>query len=281
MGFRVSFYGVRGSTPCSGANLCGYGGNTSCVVAERDGEDPIIFDMGTGLRFYGQSLLGGTEPFSGSILLTHMHWDHVQGLPFFFPAHVPGANVDIYGPPDGGRNLKQVFEGLMSPPYFPITPDDLGGGVQFHDVECGDFALGSAKVKARPVPHTGETNGYRVDWDGASVAYISDHQQPDDPKSVHPNVLELCEGVDVLIHDAQYTPEEFTQRADWGHCTVEYAVEVAVQAGARELVLFHHDPAHDDRWMDELLEGARDVASPHPGLRVSAAVEGSTMELST
>ena len=250
------------------------------MVAEREGEAPIIFDMGTGLRFYGQQLVDEAAPFSGSILLTHMHWDHVQGLPFFFPAHIPGAKVDIYGPSDEGRSFGEAFGGLMSPPYFPITPSDLGGGVEFHDVDCSDFAVGNAKVMARHVPHTGVTNGYRVEWDGASVAYIPDHQQPADPKSVAPGVLELCADVDVLIHDAQYTPEEFAQRSDWGHCTVDYAVEVAVQAGAKELVLFHHDPAHNDQWIDELLAGARDVAGSNPGLKVTAAAEGSTMELS-
>jgi phosphoribosyl 1,2-cyclic phosphodiesterase len=279
VGFRVTFYGVRGSTPCSGSELCGYGGNTSCVVAQRDGEDPIIFDMGTGLRFFGQDLIDMEDAFHGSILLTHMHWDHVQGLPFFFPAHVPGSKLDIYGPPDGDRTFGEAFSGLMSPPYFPITTGDLGGEVTFHDVECAEFTLGTAQVMSRHVPHTGITNGYRVDWDGASVAYIPDHQQPDDTKSVHPGVLELCRGADVLIHDAQYTPEEFSQRSDWGHCTIEYAVEVAAQAGVKELVMFHHDPAHDDEWMGKLLAGARASAGAHTDLKVSAAAEGFTMEL--
>ena len=140
-----------------------------------------------------------------------------------------------------------------------------------------DIEVGSAKVKVRPVPHCGPTVGYRVDWHGVSIAYISDHQAPLDLTTVDEAVLELCEGVDFLIHDAQYTPEEFAQKAHWGHCTIDYAVLVAKEAGVRRLCLFHHDPAHGDDEMDRLLEGARRTAARLGVDEVTAAYEGMSL----
>nr|MCS5665319.1 MBL fold metallo-hydrolase [Acidimicrobiales bacterium] len=164
--------------------------------------------------------------------------------------------------------------------YFPICIRDLAGEIAFHDVDEISFEIGPAKVTARSVPHVGLTYGYRVDWNGTSVAYVSDHQQPvDEPQRVADPVLELADGVDLLIHDAQFTPEEFAERSDWGHCTVDYALEVAHQAAARELVLFHHDPAHDDDTVDRLLAGAQERCSHLDVVDVSAAAEGHTISL--
>jgi phosphoribosyl 1,2-cyclic phosphodiesterase len=273
----VTFYGVRGSTPCPCDANRRHGGNTACVALEVPGEDPIVLDLGTGLRFWG-----ATQPtdgsFRGTALVTHLHWDHVQGLPFFAPADRPGAVFDVYGPPQGGTGLAAAFDEFMRPPYFPISVADLRGEIRFHDVAAGDLAVGQAKVRVRPVPHVGTTNGYRVDWGGASVAYVSDHQQPvDDPGVVSDDVLDLCDGVDLLIHDAQFTGDEFTQRAHWGHCTVDYAVEVARRAGARRLALFHHDPGHPDDVLDRLLDDARRAAGGTCVEEVLSAAEGLTV----
>ena len=276
----ISFWGVRGSTPCDSPSQQRYGGNTSCVVVETGGGERIIFDLGTGLRLYGESL---DDPFVGTALVTHLHWDHVQGLPFFAPLNRAGARLDVYGPGHDGATLGECFGEFMRPPYFPIRCDELAGSLSFQDLSAGSFTVGDALVTACPVPHVGETNGYRIDCDGSSVAYISDHQEPiGSPTSVDDSVLELCADVDVLIHDAQYTPAELAERETWGHCTVAYAVEVARQAGARQLVLFHHDPSRDDEMIDALVAGARAEMTGGRVGRVDclmAAHEGLTLTL--
>jgi phosphoribosyl 1,2-cyclic phosphodiesterase len=268
----LEFYGVRGSCPCPSDANQRYGGNTACVAIRVEGEDPIIFDLGTGLRAFGE-----TQPtdgtFRGTALVTHIHWDHVQGLPFFPPADRVGARLDVYGPHHDEGDLESVFSDFMRPPYFPIHFSELRGVTTFHDVTDEEFSLGHAKVMVRPVPHTGPTVGYRVSTDGATVTYVSDHQAPLGLDSVAEGVMELAADSDVLIHDAQYTRAEFAEKAHWGHCTVDYAVRVARQANVGTLVLFHHDPAHDDDEIDRLLAEARQLAGPG-GPEVVAASEG-------
>src|SRR3954449_13246929 len=272
---NVTFYGVRGSTPCPCEENLRYGGNTACVALESPGSEPIVLDLGTGLRYWGDTLPKDGS-FHGSALVTHLHWDHVQGLPFFVPADRPGARFDIYGPMQEGLSLEQAFEEFMRPPYFPVRFTDLRGDIAFHDLSDSDIVIGDAKVKVRSVPHVGITNGYRVEMGGAVVAYISDHQQPmDGSMDIPDSVVELCEGADILIHDAQYTPEEFAEKRHWGHCTVEYAVEVAKAAEVRTLCLFHHDPSHGDDFVDDMLVRAHQArnGTGSPG-EILAAAEG-------
>lgn len=277
-GPRVTFYGVRGSTPCSSHSQRRYGGNTSCVVVECDDREPIVFDMGTGLREYGGVL--GPGPTEATLLVTHLHWDHVQGLPFFGPIHHPESKVRIYGPPHGSDDLATCFRGLMQPPYFPIGCEHLPRGIDFVTAWDERLAIGDTKVTVRSVPHTGMTSGYRVEIDGFVITYVSDHQEPIGRRhEVDDAVLELCEGADLVIHDAQFTPEELDARQTWGHCTPAYAVEVAAQAGASTLVMFHHDPWHDDDMVDRLLAETRELGLDRGLDDVVAAAEGTTIVL--
>jgi phosphoribosyl 1,2-cyclic phosphodiesterase len=269
---EVTFYGVRGSCPCPCDANRRYGGNTACVALTVEGEPPIVFDLGTGLRAFGE-----TQPvdgsFSGTALLTHIHWDHVQGLPFFPPADRVGARFDVFGPEQEEGSLAEVIDGFMRPPYFPVTCSDLRGDIVFHDVLKDEVTIGTARILVRPVPHCGPTVGYRVEWAGATVSYISDHQAPLGLETVADGVLELASGADVLIHDAQFTRSEFAEKSHWGHCPVDYAVKVAKRAGVKRLVLFHHDPSHDDDVLDGLLADARAEAGPG-GPEVVSAYEG-------
>jgi phosphoribosyl 1,2-cyclic phosphodiesterase len=274
---KLTFFGVRGSCPCCDEGQVRYGGNTSCIVLEAGREAPLVLDMGTGFRVFGASR-PPEEEFRGTALLTHLHWDHVQGLPFFQPADRKGCVLDVYGPGEPGRSLAEAMSGLIRPPYFPVDVSELRGDVRFHDAK-GDLTVGSAKVKARPVPHFGNTLGYRVEVGGATVAYVSDHQAPQGFRDVPESVLELCDSADLVVHDAQYTLEEFSNKANWGHSTVEYAVTVARASGARRLAMFHHDPSHGDGQVDDMLERARCLGAAAGLDDVIAASEGLTLDL--
>jgi phosphoribosyl 1,2-cyclic phosphodiesterase len=276
---NVTFYGVRGSTPCSCESNRRYGGNTACVAIELPGLDPIVLDLGTGLRFWGADL-PVDEAFHGHALVTHLHWDHVQGLPFFAPVLRPESSLDIYAPASDDAALATSFDEFMSPPYFPVRVADLPGDLRFHAVADTEFAIGDAKITARTVPHIGATTGYRIERDGVAAVYISDHQQPVDGSLAIPDgVLELCEGADLLIHDAQFTASEFVLKSEWGHCTIDFALAIAAQAGVRRLALFHHDPGHDDVLIDSLLLEAREKAARTSIGEVLAASEGLSLSL--
>jgi len=270
----ATFHGVRGSTPCCSDEITRYGGNTSCVALDIPGHSPVLFDLGTGLRYYGQAQ-PADEPFRGTCLLSHLHWDHIQGLPFFKPLLHEGADVKIYAPvQEDSASVAEVFAETIKPPLFPIHFSMFPGMVEFHEVGDSEFTIGEITVTTRFIPHVGNTIGYRVEWNGQSVVYMSDHQMPVDGSfSATAGALELCRGADLLIHDAQYTPSEFAEKSTWGHCTVEYAVWLAAECGVKRLALFHHDPAHHDDIMDILSAAATDCGRKM-GVEVFAAREG-------
>lgn len=292
----VTFHGVRGSTPCHSDATVKYGGNTSCVSLAIPGHDPILFDMGTGLRYFGLSQANdGT--FRGHCLLSHLHWDHTQGLPFFTPILHTGAEFDIYGPPqEDGRTVRDVLYATIRPPLFPIELTQFPGIIRFHDVTDNDFTIGASAaasasadagvadvgnvtVKARLIPHVGPTCGYRVTWNGTSIAYLSDHQMPyDGSMSASPAALELIDGCDLVIHDSQYLSAEFAHKSTWGHCTAEYAVWLAAEAGAKRLALFHHDPTRCDDAVDYVTKVVRGIGE-RSGVEVFAASEGLTIQV--
>jgi len=277
--FSVTFHGVRGSTPCDGEGIARYGGNTSCVSVAVPEHEPLLFDLGTGLRYFGLGHPPGA-PFRGSCFLSHLHWDHVQGLPFFTPLLRDGSSLRIYAPEqDDGRTPAEVLAETIRPPLFPIGLEQLPGEIDCVAVGDTTFRVGDVEVMSRRIPHVGSTCGYRLTWNGRVVTYISDHQQPPDGSfTAAPGALELCRDADVLIHDAQYTASEFAQKSTWGHCMIEYAVWLAGEAGARTLVMFHHDPMHDDDQLDALASMAAACGRAR-GVEVLAAYEGLTMPI--
>lgn len=275
---RVTFHGVRGSTPCDRPEIARYGGNTSCVVIDAPGEPDLLLDMGTGARSRGLELTAHGRPFRGACFVSHLHWDHIQGLPFFSPLRHADTDLVIYAPEQAdGRDPDDVLAETIRPPLFPIGLHDFTGRIEAR-VAPAEMAHGGYRIRSAKVPHCGPTNGYRIERGGASVAYVSDHQQPANPLTVAESVLDLCAGVDLLIHDAQYTPMEIRHKPDWGHCTVEYAVWLAAHVGARRLALFHHDPDRDDDHLDRLA-GLATACGASMGVDVFAAAEGMTVEV--
>jgi phosphoribosyl 1,2-cyclic phosphodiesterase len=277
---RVHLLGVRGSTPTPGPEFARHGGHTSCVaVSLADGHVPLVLDAGTGLRNLA-ALLGGAA-FRGTLLLGHLHWDHTQGLPFSTATDHPDAVVRVVAPSEDGRPVDELIRQAMSPPNFPIGPESLRGRWSWEAVEEGRSQVEGFGVLAREIPHKGgRTFGYRVDDGERSFAYLSDHMPQalgdggDGLGERHDAALALAEGVDVLIHDAQYTAEELPTRGAFGHAAAEYAVALGEKAGARTVVLFHHDPSRTDDEVDAIV--ARFADAP---VRVIAAVEGDSIEL--
>lgn len=250
---KVRFWGTRGSIACSGPATVRYGGNTSCVeIRESDGYR-LILDAGTGIRPIG--LDAKDERFD--ILLTHLHMDHIQGLPFFGPLLDPTREVHIWGPISTTSSLRERLGRYLSPPLFPVRIRELSN-VHFHDVPPSVFEVGPFTVKADLIIHPGATLGYRISLNGAHVAYLPDHEPalangalPDDPEWI--SGFDLLDGATVLIHDSQYTDSEYRDRVGWGHSSSSHLASLAEMAKVDRLVPFHHDPGHDDGTLDEMI----------------------------
>ncbi len=257
---RVHLLGVRGSTPAPGSDFVRYGGFTSCVaIAHDDASSPtLILDAGTGIRH--ASALMDAGAFNGTVLLGHLHWDHTHGLPFFRAGDREDSRVSLFLPEQGdGSSALEVLSRGMSPPHFPVSPDELRGAWTFTNLAPGTYEFEGFAVSAIEIPHKGgRTYGYRVS-DGHSVlTYMSDHcptdlgPGPDGWGEFHPAALELCEGADVLVHDASLVKEEVAEQAFYGHAAAEYAVELARRANVARVVLFHHKPDRTDDELDEI-----------------------------
>lgn len=276
---RVTLCGVRGSTPAPGPEHVSYGGHTSCVALAHDGAPPtLVLDGGTGLRRLARLL--GDAPFEGSLLLGHLHWDHVMGLPFFRNGALPGARVDVHGP-DDGEGLEVLLERMMSPPLFPVTPAQLGPGWTFSALPAGRREVEGFTVTALEIPHKGgRTLGLRVEDGRSSLAYLSDHDPvllgpgPHGTGALHPAALALADGVDLLLHDAQVTQDELPRLGYLGHAAAEYAVCLAEAARVGRVLLFHHAPDRDDDALDALGARLRGGA-----VAVQVAVEGAVLDL--
>ncbi len=288
----IRFWGTRGSIPTPGRGTTLYGGNTSCVEVRADDGTVIILDCGTGARPLGLDLLsrGPTLP-PMHILVTHTHWDHIQGFPFFPPAYLAGTRLSVYGARGLDRTLEGSLSGQMQHTYFPVQLDELRADIGFEEVAEERFRVGPYRVTSQLINHTAATVAYRLHAGGVSIAYVTDHEPfwwersgPRQPhRFAHPGEerhLAFVEGTDVLIHDAQYADGEYPAKRGWGHSTIEYAVDLAVRAGVKQLVLFHHDPLHSDRWIrTQLARARRRAAAQRSTLEIIAAAEGDQLEL--
>jgi len=274
---RIQVCGVRGSTPAPGAEFVGYGGHTSCLVLSHDGERPsFIIDAGTGIR-RASDLLDGS-PFSGAIVLGHMHWDHTQGLPFFAAGDDPGSRVDLFIPAQG--DTEALVARFMSPPHFPISPRELRGDWNFSSLEPGETMIEGFSVLAREIPHKGgRTFGYRISDGSSTLAYLSDHWPtslgpgPEGLGEYHAAALELAHECDVLFHDAQYTDDELPAKAHLGHASVGYCAGLAARADAKRLFLYHHDPSRTDDEIDSIVRSLQDGPVPVEGARQGMVID--------
>ena len=273
---KIRFWGTRGSIPTPGASTVRYGGNTACVEVRDSTGSLLILDAGTGLRELGASLMngGGPRPFSVDLLLSHLHWDHIQGIPFFRPAYDPKTSLRIKGPKQS-RTMRELLGLGMDDPFFPVDLDELPARIEVAELDDGsDEQVGRFRVRAASLYHPSPALAYRLEADGRSLVYATDTE---DPFSDRPNpVIPLANGADMLIHDAQYLDSDF--KPTWGHSTIASAIDVAMKAKVKRLVLYHHDPDRTDEALDRI---AQDVAARSPErtkeLEIVVAREG--MEL--
>lgn len=276
---EVTLWGTRGSLASPGPDTARHGGNTACV-AVRAGDNVLVLDAGTGVRRLGATLSSATRRLD--LLLTHLHMDHIQGLGFFAPLYQSGIEVHVWGPASTTLSLRTRLSRYLSPPFFPVHLRDLACRLTLHEVPCGEVVIGPFRVCSSLVCHPGPTVGYRIETDGASVAYLSDHE-PALGVPKFPIAAEWTSGyavaadVDLLIHDAQYTAAEYAERRGWGHTSIDDALRFGILARCGELVPFHHDPEHSDEEIDRIVADA--VAAVKPSFPVTPAVEGAVFKL--
>lgn len=290
MAYTVTFWGTRGSIPTPGPDTSRYGGNTPCVAVEGARDQLVVLDAGTGIRALGLDLVAKQNGAAKvEILLSHAHWDHIQGLPHFKPFFAPGNAVRIWGTRQGTASLEAILRQQMDPAVFPVPLDALSASLTVQQVDMDEFSIGEFRVRTMKLRHPGTTLGFRLTpaSGGPSIAYVTDNElgsggQYEVAKTWRRDFVAFLQDVDLLIHDAMYTPQELEQHRGWGHSTYEEAVTLAQEAGATKLVLFHHEPEHDDKEMDVLLAAARKFATKRDAagaLEVTAAQEGMKVTL--
>ena len=293
---RVTFWGTRGSIATPGPATTTYGGNTSCVEV-RCGTDILIFDAGTGIRALGLVLMKefADRPFTLHLFISHTHWDHIQGFPFFLPAYSPAATIHIYGSTGQGRPLEKVIRGQMDSDYFPVALGDMKSALHVHEFKGKPFQIGDASVAATYLNHPGMTLGFRVTHEGKSLVYATDNEPyhetlahlgqraeagRDFGQRLDAEFVRFVAGADLYIGDAQYLDEEYPARIGWGHSSISVAVEVALAAQVPALCFFHHDPLHDDTTVAAMAETAKRLIDARgSSLHCFAAREGEVIEV--
>ncbi len=285
---RVQFWGTRGSLAKPGRNTLRYGGNTSCVQITSPDGALLVIDCGTGVHDLGRELVGNAGgPLRGSILISHTHWDHIQGFPFFAPLFVRGGEWNIYGPTGLGQSLRDTLAGQMQYTYFPVTLDELGADIHFHDLVEGTFEIDDIRITTRYLNHPVLTLAYRMEMDGVVVIYACDHEpysrNPGQREPLHEldrHHSEFLKDADLVIHDAQFTDAEYTLMKGWGHSPVEYVSEMGRLAGVKQMAFAHHDPKRTDDALDGIIESVRaDLRMKNSLMHAFAAADGQVVEL--
>ncbi|MBI4611491.1 MAG: MBL fold metallo-hydrolase [Candidatus Rokubacteria bacterium] len=277
---KVTLWGTRGSLASPGPDTARYGGNTSCVAVLGPAGTVLILDAGTGIRRLGTTL---PRPLRRvDLLLTHLHMDHIQGLGFFAPLYEPETEIHIWGPASPTLDLRTRLTRYLSPPLFPVRLRDVPASLLLHEVASTGFEVGEFRITADLVCHPGPTVGYRIEASGAALAYLPDHEPALGARKFPAgrdwtSGCALAAGADLLLHDAQYSRDEYSDRIGWGHSSPQQALEFAALAGVAHLVPFHHDPAHSDEDLDRMLGEA--VTAAKPAFRVTAGTEGASFEL--
>ena len=290
---RARFWGTRGSIAKAGASTLRYGGNTSCVEVRADDGTLIVLDAGSGIHELGLALMHSGAGARGNLLIGHTHWDHIQGFPFFAPLFSAEACWDVYAPGGRGHQIEASLGALMSPEHHPIELDQLEAQLRFQDLAEGEFMIGGIRVVTQYLHHPALTLGYRLEADGQTLVYATDHE----PHSLHPlsggagarplhhedrRHVRFLEGADLVIHDSQYTLHDFPLRTGWGHAPAERVVDYSIAAGVRRLALFHHDPEHDDATVDAIAARAGEWAGKARYTpEIFAAAEGQSIDLAS
>ncbi len=282
---RIKFWGVRGSIPTPGESTLRYGGNTPCVEIEC-GNTLVIIDAGSGIRELGNALLQRRELNEYHLLITHTHWDHIQGLPFFVPIYMPGKKVHIYGCHGASSTLEEVLTDQMELPFFPKTLNDVRTQIQFHEVDEGEFSLNDIAIKTMFTNHPGVCLAYRLEWQGATLVYLCDNEPYDrlagplEEARIDKRLIAFSRHAHLLIIDCAYTLEEYQQRRGWGHGCVDDVVKIGKAAQVKRMALFHHDPSHNDLKIDAMIAHARKlIADDNQSLDCFAAQEGMGIEI--
>ena len=285
---EVRFWGTRGSLAKPGPNTLRYGGNTACVQLVSASGTLLILDCGTGAHELGQALLrDAAGPLHGHLLISHTHWDHIQGIPFFAPLFQPGSRWDFYAPQGFGESLRETLAGQMEYTYFPVTPDAFAADIHYHHLSEGVFRIGDVTIRTRYLNHPALTLAYRIEADGVAIVYASDHEPhvhalasgegPIEGQDLHH--AEFLRDADLVIHDAQFTAAEYAARIGWGHSSQEYAVRLCAEMGVKRLALTHHDPMRSDDELDRLVERACDRLGNGVDMELFGAAEGLTLTL--
>jgi phosphoribosyl 1,2-cyclic phosphodiesterase len=295
---KLKFWGVRGSIPCPGSATSTFGGNTSCIQV-LGGTEVVILDAGTGIRELGQQLVAQKKPLRIHLLLTHTHWDHIQGFPFFPPIYFPGNELFIYGPRALEKSLEEALMFQMQYSYFPVRGVELAAKVKFTELGEETFPVGDFEVSTRSMNHPIRVLAYKFDHKGKTAIYTGDnepyydvladragpvdggiHRRSEFIRECNQRVVDFCKGADLLVADSQYTDEEYETKRGWGHSSISHVLDLAREAAVKKLVLFHHEPTHDDKTLEKIEKDARARASKaHARHKVVMAREGMVLDV--